>query len=66
MPGVNGFNLCRTIKNDEGTKHIKVIAITGYPTEENIRKIKEYGADAVLPKPFNIDELEEALNKILE
>ncbi|MCM8778065.1 MAG: response regulator [Candidatus Omnitrophica bacterium] len=65
LPGVNGFYLCRNLKNNEATKNIKIIAITGYPTEENIEKIKEYGADAVLSKPFNMDELEKILNKLL-
>jgi CheY-like chemotaxis protein len=65
MPGINGFNLCRNIKNDPNTKHIKVIAITGYPTEENIKKVKESGADAVLPKPFDMDELDRTIKKLL-
>ena len=65
LPGVNGFSLCRNLKNSEATKNIKIVAITGYPTEENIEKIKEYGADAVLSKPFNMDELEKTLNKLL-
>jgi len=66
LPGVNGFQLCRKIKSDENTKHIKIIAITGYPTEENIKKIKEYGADAVLGKPFEMGELEKNIKKLIE
>jgi len=66
LPGVNGFQLCRKIKSDENTKNIKIIAITGYPTEENIKKIKECGADAVLGKPFKMDELEKNIKKLIE
>lgn len=66
LPGINGFQLCRKIKSDEDTNHIKIIAITGYPTEENIKKIKEYGADAVISKPFNLDKLENTLKKLLK
>jgi len=66
LPGVNGFQLCRKIKSDENTKHIKIIAITGYPTEENVAKIKECGADAVLGKPFEMDELEKNIKKLIE
>lgn len=65
LPGVNGFQLCRKIKSDETTKNVKIIAITGYPTEENIEKIKECGAEAILAKPFEMDELENTLKKLL-
>lgn len=65
MPGINGFNLCRNIRNDPHTKHIKIIAITGYPTEENVGKVKEAGADAVLPKPFEMEELDKLIKKLL-
>jgi len=65
LPGINGFNLCRSIKNDPHTKNIKIIVITGYPTDENIRKAKESGADAVLPKPFDLEELEKLVQKSL-
>ncbi|HOL21603.1 MAG TPA: response regulator [bacterium] len=66
LPGINGFHLCRRIKNDESTKHIKIIAITGYPTDENIRKIKECGADAVIGKPFDMNELEKIIKELIE
>ena len=66
LPGVNGFQLCRKIKSDENTKNIKIIAITGYPTEENVAKIKECGADAVLGKPFEMGELEKNIKKLIE
>ncbi len=65
MPGINGFNLCRNIRNDPNTKHIKIIAITGYPSEANVSKVKEAGADAVLPKPFEMTELDSLIKKLL-
>ncbi len=65
MPGINGFSLCRNIRNDPNTKHIKIIAITGYPTEENVRKVTESGANAVLPKPFDMTELDRLIKKLL-
>ncbi|MBN1445251.1 MAG: response regulator [Candidatus Omnitrophica bacterium] len=65
LPGINGFNLCKNIKNDPHTKDIKIIVITGYPTDENIGKAKDSGADAVLPKPFEMEELEKLILKSL-
>ncbi len=65
LPGINGFSLCKSIKNDPHTKSIKIIVITGYPTDENIGKAKDAGADAVLPKPFEMIELEKLIKKNL-
>lgn len=65
LPGINGFYLCRKIRNDEETKHIKIITITGYPTEENIEKIKECGIDALIKKPFELEEMEKVILNVI-
>lgn len=53
MPGVDGFAVCRSIKSDPATHSIRVLAITGYPSPENIQRILEAGAEACLPKPLD-------------
>ncbi len=55
LPGIDGFEVCRTIKKQKGS--VKIIAVTGYPDEESRKKILASGADAYLPKPFEADEL---------
>lgn len=62
MPGMNGFEVCRQIKNDPATAQIRVIAMTGYPTEENVRQIVSAGAEACLTKPVDHGELLAVLN----
>lgn len=57
MPGMNGFEVCRQIKNDPSTAQIRVIAMTGYPTEENIKQILSAGAEACIAKPVDHSEL---------
>jgi len=64
MPGVDGFEVCRQIKSDSLTKHIKVIAITGYASEENLQRIKRERADACIAKPFDYNELVEEIEKL--
>lgn len=61
MPTIDGFDVCRMLKQDPGTSHIKIIAMTGFHTEENERRILELGAAHCLPKPFEV----EALLKLL-
>jgi excisionase family DNA binding protein len=51
MPGLNGFETCRRIKQHQITRDVRVIAMTGYPSEENIQRILAEGADVCLAKP---------------
>jgi excisionase family DNA binding protein len=51
MPGVDGFQVCRTIKADPGTTSTLVIAMTGYHTPETEARILECGALRCLSKP---------------
>lgn len=61
MPGLNGFETCRRIKSNMATQHIRVIAMTGFPTEENIKHIMEVGAELCLAKPIRAPTLLQAM-----
>ena len=52
MPGMDGYEVCNRLKDDETTKHIPVIMISAIKTEsEDLVKGLETGADAYLAKP---------------
>ena len=51
MPGLDGFAVCRQIKENPSTRGIDVIAITGFHTPENADRIVSAGARACLGKP---------------
>lgn len=57
MPGVDGFQLCRTLKENPATAGIRIIAITGDPAPESVKRILRLGAEACLAKPVSKDEL---------
>ena len=57
MPQMSGFEVCRLIKEDPQTSHIKILAVTGYDTEENKDKIMKAGADDYMAKPLSKDAL---------
>ena len=39
MPGMDGFEVCRCLKDDPTTRAIRIIAVTAFPTNENIERI---------------------------
>lgn len=61
MPGLDGFETCRRIKQNDITRDIRVIAMTGFPTGENVQRIVEMGAEYCLAKPVRAPELLTAL-----
>lgn len=62
-PTVEGTELCRQIKEAEGTTHIPVIVLSTHP---HIAKVKEICADEIVNKPFDIDGLLETLKEQLQ
>ncbi len=67
MPGdVDGFELCRRVKNNNPTSHIPVILMTAKALDEN--KIEGYncGADAYVCKPFNPNVLSALVDNLIQ
>jgi len=57
LPGINGFEICRNIRQDEYLKHTKILAITGYDTPEHKKEIFTAGTDDYLSKPMDLSVL---------
>jgi len=65
MPEMSGFEVCRQIKKYPETSHIKILALTGYDSEENRDRIMEAGADDYMIKPVGKDVLLKHIEDLL-
>ena len=61
MTGINGFDVCRSVRGSSLTRHIRVVVLTGYASAENFTKARECGADLCLANPVEPRDLREAV-----
>ena len=57
MPDLNGYEVCKKIKDNEKTMHIPIVIVTALSEREDRIKAIEAGADDFLSKPVDYYEL---------
>jgi len=65
MPTLNGYELCKRLKNDERTSHIPIILLTAMHSKEHEIKGLTQGADDYITKPFDLLVLQAKVENIL-
>lgn len=65
MPGVDGFAVCRDLKSDARTRHIKVLVMTGFASDGNLESAFDVGADSLIKKPLTPAQIEAAVESVL-
>jgi two-component system chemotaxis response regulator CheY len=66
MPNLDGVEMLKTIRDEDGLKHLPVLMVTAEAKKENIIAAAQAGANGYIVKPFTAATLEEKLNKIFE
>ncbi len=65
MPDINGYEVCRRIKNNPDVMDTKIIVLSAYLNEEAFDQMKSYGADACFSKPLPLAQLKHEVAKLL-
>ena len=66
MPGIDGLEVCRKIRQSDVLNHIPIVVVTGKITEQERLEGIKAGADAYINKPFNSEELITMVEKLLD
>ena len=66
LPEIDGFEVCRQIKEDPAINHIPVLILTAKKNSQDIARGQQVGCDAYITKPFKsakvLDMVHELLN----
>ncbi|MFA6813645.1 MAG: helix-turn-helix domain-containing protein, partial [Bacteroidaceae bacterium] len=66
MPGIDGYTLCRKVKQNVNVNSIPVILLTAKTTTEDQMEGLETGADAYIIKPFNTELLRTTIYNLIQ
>lgn len=66
MPGIDGREVLRTLKNDPEKRSIPVIVLTTSSDNKDIDKCYEIGASTYIQKPVSFDGLTEAIQTMTD
>lgn len=65
LPELDGFEVCKQIKNHPRTRHIPVILLTARKEPEDLSHARQVGADHYITKPFRSAKVMETINRLV-
>ena len=66
LPRMDGWEATRRLKNDERTRHIPIVALTGHALAGHAEGAREAGCDAFVTKPCLPDALVAEIRRLLD
>jgi len=66
LPDVNGNIVCQTIRKNPDFEDIKIIIVSGVVKQDEIDQLLKSGAEDFIRKPFNVVELTDKINAVLQ
>jgi CheY-like chemotaxis protein len=65
MPSLEGPEVCARLKSDPATAGVPVVMLSASAMREDVALGLAHGADGYLTKPFEIDELDALLRRVI-
>ncbi len=65
MPGIDGFEVCETLRNDDETAELPIIMLSAKADIESVNKGLRLGATKYLTKPVTPDDLTRHVREVL-
>jgi CheY-like chemotaxis protein len=66
MPGIKGTDLCRTLKNEYGTRDIPIVLFSTLPDDELAKLAEQVGADGWISKANGLEALGEKVDELVQ
>lgn len=66
LPWINGFELCKLLKDSPELARIPIIFISGKTSEIDVRRGFDVGCDDYIKKPFEVDEIKSSVKTLLK
>ena len=66
LPDLDGWDVTARLKDDERTRHIPVVALTGHGLADHQRRARQVGCDGFLLKPCLPDVLDAEIRRVLD
>lgn len=65
MPDISGYDVCAYLKQQDTTKHIPIMIVSGFDATEDFEYGKSVGADEFLTRPFDGDDMLARVRKLV-
>ncbi len=66
LSDMDGRMVCERVKGRAETRNTRILGISGFISDEEVRELSEFGFDDFLKKPFQIEELAERVGSLFE
>lgn len=66
LSDMDGRMVCERVKSRAETRNTRILGISGFIDEDEIRELSDYGFDDFLMKPFDLTELRDRVRKLFE
>lgn len=66
LPYEDGYQALRKLRESETLKHIPVVAVTAYASEDQMNRARAAGFDGFIGKPLDADRFPEQVRRVLD